>query len=158
MVSLWCRASGQRWRGTVPSGPEHRASLDTRCLLNLVLLITGASGSLVVIVTSVCVLAPGTDLGAVLPEQERDAAAGQGHEEEDHAGPLVAAAGVHLLREEHDGGAPEAADEGLGREGGRRLVLVRVDEVVVGGVVQEDEAEPDPEAAEGRAEPVQARV
>lgn len=135
MRSLWRRASGQRRRRTVPSGPEHSAGLDTRCLLDLVLLVTGASGSLVVVVTSICVLAPGADSRAVLPEQERDAAAGKGHEEEDHAGPLVAAAGVHLLREKHDGGAPEAADKGLGREGGRRLVLIRVDEVVVGGVI-----------------------
>lgn len=37
-------------------------------------------------------------------------------------------------------------------------MLVRVDEVVVGCVVQEDEAEADPEAAKARTEPVQVGV
>lgn len=108
----------------------------------------------IVIVTGIGILAPGADLGAVLPEQERDTAAAEGHEEEDHRCPLVAAGGVHLLREQNYASTPEASDEGLGREGGRGLVLVRVDEVVVGGVVQEDEAESNPEATKSRAEPV----
>lgn len=37
-------------------------------------------------------------------------------------------------------------------------MLVRVDEVVVGGVVQKDEPEADPEAAKARPKPVQVRV
>lgn len=37
-------------------------------------------------------------------------------------------------------------------------MLVRVDEVVVGGVVEEDEAEADGEAADGGADPVQTGV
>lgn len=133
--------------------------------MDLALLVAGEGGLdigtrlvLLGVVAGVGVLAPRADLGAVLPEEEGDAAAGEGHEEEDHAGPLVAAAGVHLLGEEDDGGAPEGAEEGLGGEGGGGLVLVRVDEVVVGGVVEEDEAEADGEAADGGADPVHVRV
>ena len=65
---------------------------------------------------------------------------------------------VHRDGEEDDARAPDGAEERLGRERRRRLVLVRVDEVVVGGVVQEDEAEPDGEPAHGGAPPAQPRV
>lgn len=37
-------------------------------------------------------------------------------------------------------------------------MLVRIDEVVVGGIVQEDEAEPDGETTESRARPVEVAV
>lgn len=97
----------------------------------------------VVVVTGVGVLAPPADAGAVAPEQERNGAARDADEGQQGRGPLVAKAVVHLRGEEHDGGAPEAADKGLGGEGRGGLVLVGVDEVVVGRVVEEDEAESD---------------
>lgn len=146
---------------------RHRAAGQRRgggrdaVLLDLVLDVVGdggVGGAGGIIITGVGVVAAGADGGAVLPEEEGDAAAGESEEEEDHASPLVAAAGVHLLGEEDDGGAPEGAEEGLGGEGRGGLVLVRVDNVVVGGVVEEDKAEADGEAADGGADPVEARV
>lgn len=134
-------------------GPQ-RAPGDVSALFRLLLVVCRR----LLVIPRVGVLAPLADLGAVLPEQEGDAAAREAEEREQRAGPLVAEAVVHLLGEEDDAGAPEAADAGLGGEGGGGLVLVRVDEVVVGGVVEEDEAEADGEAAEGGADPVQARV
>lgn len=82
------------------TGSLHRGSLLLG--VHLVLLVAGGGGArvlLVGVVAGIGVLALLADLGAVDPEEEGDAAAGQGHEEEDHAGPLVAAAGVHLLGE-----------------------------------------------------------
>lgn len=113
---------------------------------------------MLIIIAGIRILGLGPDPRAIDPEQEWDPAARQRHEEQDHTGPLVPTRGIHLLGEEHHPSAPETADERLGGEGTGSLVLVRVDEVVVGRVVQEDEAEPDPEAAEARAEPVQAGV
>lgn len=124
---------------------------------NLALLVTHASssrGSLLCIITGVGIFAALPDPGAILPEQERDPTARQRHEEQNHARPLVPTARVHLFGEEHDGRTPETADKGLGGKGAGGLVLVRVDEVVVGRVVQKDEAEPDGEAANGRTDPV----
>lgn len=98
------------------------------------------------------------DTGAVKVEDIRDGAAREGEERNQTGRPLVAEAVVHLLREQHAPGAPERAQESFCGQRRRRLVLVRVDEVVVGCVVQEDEAEADGEAADRRADPVQARV
>lgn len=95
---------------------------------------------------------------AVLPEQERDRAAEQADAGEEGAGPLVSEAVKHLGGEEHDARAPEGADEGLGGERGGRAVLVRVDEVVVSRVVEEDEAKADREAGERWPDPDEARV
>lgn len=104
------------------------------------------------------VLAPLPDPRAEVVESEGNGAARQGEEGEKAGGPLVAEAVVHVGREEDAGGAPEGTDEGLGGEGGGRLVLVAVDEVVVGRVVEEDEAEADGEASEAGADPDEARV
>ena len=110
------------------------------------------------VVAAVGVLAAAADGGAVLPEGKRDGAAGEAEEGQEAGRPLVAHAVVHLLGEEHDAGAPEGADARLGRERRGRLVLVRVDQVVVGRVVEEDEAKADGQAGEAGADPGQALV
>lgn len=120
--------------------------------------LAGNALAVILIVAGVGVLGPAANLGTPLPEAKGDGAAGEADEAQQTAGPLVAEAVVHLDGEEHDAGAPEAADERLGREGRGRQVLVRVDQVVVGGVVQEDEAKADGEAAQARAHPAELLV
>lgn len=128
----------------------------------MILLITAlpssSSSNILIIISGISILALRTDTGTKCPEQERDPTADQRHKEEDHASPLVPTGGIHLFGKEHDDGTPDTPDKGLGRERAGRLVLVAVDEVVVGGVVQEDEAEADGETADGGADPVYARV
>ena len=70
-------------------------------------------------------------------EEVRYRAAAERNEREETARPLVPEAVVHLLGEEHDARAPERAQARLRGERAGRLVLVRVDEVVVRGVVEE---------------------
>lgn len=60
---------------------------------------------------------------------------------------------VHLLGEQDGARTPEGADERLGGERGGGLVLVGIDEVIVGGVVEEDETETDGETGKGGANP-----
>lgn len=60
--------------------------------------------------------------------------------------------------EEHDGRTPERPETRLGRECARSLMLVRINEVIVRRVVQEDKTEPNREASDGRAYPVHMRV
>ena len=127
----------------------------TLCFLNI---IRPTALTIVLILPAVRVLAPLPDLGPVHPEQERDGAARQTQKGKQRRRPLVAQTIVHLLREEHDARAPQAADERLGRQCRRRLVLVRVHEVVVGRVVQEDEAEAHGQSAERGPRPRQLRV
>lgn len=87
------------------------------------------------------------DGGAFEVEDIRDQATREGDESQERARPLVAQTAVHLLREEDDTGAPEASDARLCGQGAGRLVLVGVDKVVVGRVVQEDEAKADGESS-----------
>lgn len=65
---------------------------------------------------------------------------------------------VHLLREQDRAGTPEGTNKGLGGKRRGSLVLVRVDEVVVGRVVEEDETKANGEAGEAGADPDQVRV
>ena len=98
------------------------------------------------------------DLLALEVKDVWNGTAGQRDEREQRARPLVAEAMVHLDCEQHGARAPDRAEEGLGCEGGRGLVLVGVDEIVVGRVVEEDESEADGEAAHCRAPPAESRV
>lgn len=115
-------------------------------------------GSGLLLIAAVGVLARLSDAGAVLPKQEGDAAARETEQGKQGRGPLVAHAVVHLLGEQDDGSAPEGADARLCRQGRSGLVLVRVNQVVVGRVVEEEEAEADRETSEAGADPGQAGV
>lgn len=99
-----------------------------------------------------------TDASTKLPETKGDQAAQQTQKGQEGRGPLVTHAVVHLLREQDGAGTPEGTNKGLGGKRRGSLVLVRVDEVVVGRVVEEDETEPNREAGEAGADPDQARV
>lgn len=90
------------------------------------------------------------------PEQKRNRAAQQTNPRQHRARPLVPQPMVHLRGEQHDARAPQRSDERLGRERRGRAVLVGVDEVVVGAVVDEDEAEADGEAGERGPDPGEA--
>lgn len=111
-----------------------------------------------VFITGVGVLAALTDPGTELPEQEGDGTASETDKGKESGGPLVVEAVVHLLSEQDHGGTPETSDTSLGCQGGGGLVLVRVDEVVVGGVVQEDEAETNGETTHGGTSPGEVGV
>lgn len=113
---------------------------------------------LLTIITTISVLGSLADASAKLPESEGDRAAQQTQKGQKGRGPLVAHAVVHLLSEQDGAGTPEGTNKSLGGERGRGLVLVRVDQVVVGCVIQENEAEADGEAGEAGADPDQARV
>lgn len=135
----------------VDQGPQKSHFLRSR----------GQGGGLVLAVVVVLVEGEARvlpDGGALEVEDVRDETAGEGEEGQQRARPLVPEGVVHLLGEEDDAGAPEAADAGLCGEGAGGLVLVRVDEVVVGRVVEEDEAEADGEAAHHGAPVRQGRV
>lgn len=114
--------------------------------------------AILLVITAISILGLLTDAGTPLPESKGNQAAQQTEEGQESRGPLVAHAVVHLLGEEDGAGAPEGTDERLGGERGSGLVLVGIDEVVVGGVIQEDEAETDGEASQRGADPDQARV
>lgn len=109
------------------------------------------------IITTISILATPSDALAIFPEQERDHTAEQTDTSKEGARPLVSKTIIQLVREQHDTRAPKGADECLRSKRRRRAVLVRVDEVVVGGVVDEDEAEADGEAGERGADPDEAR-
>lgn len=143
--------------GIVPYQRTPMRMLVVHIPLLSLLNIRGGSG-IRLLVARVRILAPLADLGPVAPEQEGDTAARQTDEGEQSGRPAVVEPVVHLLGEEDDGGTPEAADKSLGGEGGGGLVLVRVDEVVVGRVVEEDEAEADGEAAHCGTRPRELRV
>lgn len=110
------------------------------------------------VIAGVGVLRALTDPRAEEVEDVRDSATRETDEGEQGTGPLVVQAVVHLDREQHDTGTPETTDAGLGGEGGGCLVLVGIDEVVVGGVVEEDEAETNGETAKCGTSPVETRV
>lgn len=110
-------------------------------------------GSRHLIIPSVGVLAPSSNPSAVPPEQEGNTAARETNEAQQARGPLIAEPVVHLLRKQDDGGTPEGSDTSLGGQGRSGLVLVAVDEVVVGGVVEENETETHGETAETGADP-----
>lgn len=114
--------------------------------------------AILLIIAAISVLGLLADARTPLPESKGNQAAQQAQESQKGRRPLVAHAVVHLLGEQHGARTPEGADEGLGGEGRRGLVLVRIDEVVVGGVIQEDEPETNGEASERGADPDQARV
>ncbi len=149
------RRSREQARDDDPSGFIHPLA---RTRLNAAAVLLLGEDALLVVVAAVGVLAVSADALAELPEEEGDGAAGEADAEEDGAGPLVAEVVVHLAGEEDDAGAPDGADEGLGGEGRGRAVLVRVHQVVVGAVVDEDEAEAHGEAGERGPDPHQPVV
>lgn len=71
---------------------------------------------------------------------------------------LVPQSVIHLLGEKNHAGTPEASNASLGSQRAGRLVLVRVDEVVVGRVVKEDKAETHGESSHHRSPVRQMRV
>lgn len=125
----------------------------------LSLLDVAAGGdSLGVVLRAVGVLGLLTDEGTPFPESEGDETAGETEETKERRSPLVAQSVVHLVGEQDDTGTPERTDEGLSGKGRGGLMLVGVDEVVVGSVVEEDETEADRKTSETRTNPVQPRV
>lgn len=131
--------------------------LVLRIVANLVARAVAALGLLDIIDTlilaSVSVLAALTNLGTVLPEQERDSTASKTEESQKSRGPLITETFVHLLSEEDNSGTPETSDTSLCCEGRSGLVLVGIDEVVVGRVVEEDETETNGETTHSRTSP-----
>ncbi|KAJ3578215.1 hypothetical protein NPX13_g2355 [Xylaria arbuscula] len=117
-----------------------------------------ATALLILVIASIRILAASADALAKLPEQERDSAARKTDSKQDKSSPLVPDIMIHLRREEHHAGAPERADESLRGQCRRCAVLVRVDEVVVGAVVDEDEPEAHGEAGERGPHPDEPRV
>lgn len=147
------------WVADVAPGPP-----QVKIVVNIIASRSAVSGSLLeiaggvgsrdlIVITTVSVLAAGTDLGTPDPEAVGNGAASETDESQKRRGPLVVEAVVHLLGEQDDTGTPERSDTGLGGESGSSLVLVGVDQVVVGGVVEEDEAEADGETTESGADP-----
>ena len=65
---------------------------------------------------------------------------------------------VHLSSEQNHSGTPEGPQESLGRECRSGQVLVGVDDVIVGGVVEENEAEADGPAGNAWAGPAQSGI
>ncbi len=123
----------------------HRAALAAvACGL---LYIRTVSLELVGHLVGVCVLAAAANPCAVPPKQKRNEAAREADKSQQRAGPLIAEPVVHLLREENTSGTPKGSEEGLCCQSRCCLVLIRVDEIVVGGIVEEDEAKSDGEAA-----------
>lgn len=109
--------------------------------------------AVVLVIAGVGVLALLTDLGTVFPEEEGNQTARQTNECQECRCPLVAQPLIHLVREQHDCRTPEASDECLGRQRRCSLVLIRIDEVVVGRVVEENESKSDREATHSGTSP-----
>lgn len=96
----------------------------------------------------------GTNLRAKEEEHKGDGTASQTDKSKQRTRPLISEPLVHLIREQHHCCTPERSDEGLGGESGRRLVLVRVYQVVIRAVIQEDEPESHRKAANRWTYPV----
>ena len=132
----------------IPSG---HSSL---CFLHAPLL----RASLVLLVPAVRVVRTLSDPSTVKVEDERYRTAGQANKREERAGPLVVQPVVHLVREQHHSRPPKRTDECLRRQCRRSLVLVRVYEIVVCRVVEEDESKAHREAAQSWPRPVQVGI
>ena len=115
-----------------------------------------AAGLFIVVRISIVRVTP--NLLSLEVENIRNAATRQGNEGQQRARPLVAQTTIHLDREQHHARAPDRPQESLGCQRRGRLVLVRVDEVVVAGIVEEDEPEADGEPTHCRAPPAQPRI
>lgn len=91
-------------------------------------------------------------------EHERNSTAPKANERQKRARPLVTQTGIHLFREQHNSSSPERPQKRLCRQRGSGLMLVRVNKVVVGRIVQKDESKAHWEAANGRANPVKTWI
>lgn len=102
---------------------------------------------ILLIISAIRILTPRPNPRPKPPKQKRNGTARKRNKRQQRTRPLVPQPVIHLGRKQHHRGAPETPQEGFRGQRGRRLVLVRVDEVVVRAVVQEDEAESHGEAA-----------
>lgn len=112
----------------------------------------------VLLVATVSELGMLSDSRSIKVKDEGDTTARQCKESQKGRSPLVTKTSIHLRCEEHCGGAPEGTQTRLGGESTGSLMLVRVDEIIVCGIVEEDEAEADWETSDGRTDPVELWV
>ncbi|RAL64765.1 hypothetical protein DID88_001796 [Monilinia fructigena] len=88
----------------------------------------------------------------------QQARAKKANNEDAHWTPTVSQPRIHLFGKEHRCGTPERSQKSFSRQCRRRLMLIRINKVVIRRVIEEDEAESDGEAANGRPDPMEMRV
>ncbi|KAH3665781.1 hypothetical protein OGAPHI_003969 [Ogataea philodendri] len=108
--------------------------------------------------SEVGVLAPCSDLGSVEEESKWNSTAGQSDESHQGGCPLVSQTVVHLNCEQWHCGSPNRSDEGLSSQCRGGIVLIRVDNVVVGGVVKDVETKSTSESGKTWSSPRQSWV
>src|SRR5271170_7172389 len=98
--------------------------------MSTIKLLATARNLLVIIGKSIMTKRPNPCTIEIKPKWNRTAR--QCNKRQQTAGPFIPQPMIHLYRKQHDPGAPDTAQEGLGRQGTRRLMLVGVNKVVVG--------------------------
>lgn len=108
--------------------------------------------------TRICVFRSRSDLSSVIKEQVRDSATSQRQEGKKRRRPLISKPCVHLRRKQNSRSSPERSDTSLRCQCRSGLVLIRVDHIVVGRVVQKDESESNRQSRKSWASPGQSWV
>lgn len=121
-----------------------------------------STGSLFVIshgvVISIGVLGISSDASTINEEKEWNTTAKKSEKCKEGTGPLVTHAVIHLSGKKDNGGTPETTDKGLGSQSGSSQVLIGVNQIIIGRVIQEDEAETDRKTTDSRTPPGNLRV